>query len=178
MCLQIQSLASETRKYLWVGRPRAGLLDSGPPALSPAANAFPLPAARPQEVGRSIEANSFFPDPALSHSTAQTWGEFIVRKCSTCPAATRKEIASHSNPQKPIGLKPGLGADLPSLLPRHARGEWDWASSVFLTPVFFWNRGEGAVSCFILFYLFFVCWPCRAARGMVPQPGIEPGPPQ
>lgn len=101
------------------------------------------------EVGRSIEANSFFPDPALSHSTAQSWGEFIVRKCSTCPATTRKEIASHSNPQKPMGLKPGVGADLPSLLPRHARGEWDWTSSVFLTPVCCWNRGEGAVSCFI-----------------------------
>lgn len=58
------------------------------------------------EVGRSIAAKSFFPDPALSHSSAQTRGELMVRKYSACPAATRKETASHSNPQR---LKPRSG---------------------------------------------------------------------
>lgn len=36
------------------------------------------------EVGRSIAAKSFFPDPALSQSSAQPQGELMVRKYSGC----------------------------------------------------------------------------------------------
>lgn len=125
------------------------------------------------EVGRSIAAKSFFPDPALSHSSAQTRGELVVRKYSACPAATRKETASHSNPQK---LKPCLGADQLSVLLRLAREDRDWMSSVFFTPVCCRNQDERPLCCLIFLLIFF--WPCSVAcRILVPRLGMEPTPP-
>ena len=125
------------------------------------------------EVGRSIAAKSFFPDPALSHSSAQTQGEFMVRKYSACPAATRKETASHSNPQR---LQPCSGADHLSALLRLTREERDCVSSVFFTPVCCWNQDERPVCCFIFLIIFF--WPRSVAcRIRVPRLGMEPMPP-
>ena len=125
------------------------------------------------EVGRSIAAKSFFPDPALSHSSAQTQGEFMVRKYSACPAATRKETASHSNPQR---LQPCSGADHLSALLRLTREERDCVSSVFFTPVCCWNQDERPVCCFIFLIIFF--WPRSVAcRIRAPRLGMEPMPP-
>ena len=125
------------------------------------------------EVGRSIAAKSFFPDPALSHSSAQTWGELMVRKYSARPAATRKETASHSSPQK---LKPCLGADHLSVLLRLAREDRDGMSSVFFTPVCCRNQDQRPICCLIFLLIFF--WPCsEACRILVPRLGMEPTPP-
>lgn len=103
------------------------------------------------EVGRSIAAKSFFPDPALSQSSAQPRGELMVRKYSARRAATRKETASHSNPQR---LKPCLGVDHLSVLLRLAREDQDWMSSVFFTPICCWNQDERPVILFFSLYFF------------------------
>lgn len=134
--------------------PQGRAVGHQPPSSESCSQLVSSARSQTSEVGRLVSANTLFPDPALSQFPAQTWREFTVRKCSAFPAATRKEMASHSNPQKSVLLKPAFSGRLAIVIPRSAREAWTGHSPGFLILLYCWKQGSRAGFCLFVLFCF------------------------
>lgn len=129
--------------------PQGRAVGHQPPCSESCSQLVSFARSQTSEVGRLVSANTLFPDPALSQFVAQTWREFTVRKCSAFPAATREEMASHSNPQKSVLLKTAFSGRLAIMIPGNAREAWTGHPLVFFILLYCWNQGSRAGFCFV-----------------------------